>query len=55
MDIYHHGIDYKAEREDRIIKLDIPEREWDVATSLKNPDLYAVESIHLRFKPEEHR
>ncbi len=46
-------MDYKGENEDRIIQLSIPECSWDVAALFQNPDRYAVESIHSRYKPEE--
>jgi fructose 1,6-bisphosphate aldolase/phosphatase len=38
---------------DRVIKLDVPERIWDVAVLLQNPDRFAVEAIHSRYKPDE--
>lgn len=44
-------MDYKGQ--DRIIKLDAPERSWDIASLLQNPDRYAIESIHSRYKPHE--
>ncbi len=44
-------MDYKDK--DRIIKLDVPERAWDVAALLQNPDRFAVEAVHSRYKPEE--
>ena len=43
-------MDHKA---DRIIKLDVPERVWDVACLLQNPDRFAIEAIHSRYKPDE--
>jgi fructose 1,6-bisphosphate aldolase/phosphatase len=46
-------MDHKAKDSDRIIKLDVPERVWDVACLLQNPDRFAVEAIHSRYKPEE--
>ncbi len=48
-------MDYKGEdgHGDRVIKLDVPERVWDVAALLQNMDRYAVEAIHSRFKPGE--
>jgi fructose 1,6-bisphosphate aldolase/phosphatase len=46
-------MDHKGESDDRIIRLDVPERSWDVAALLQNPDRYAVESIHSRYKPNE--
>lgn len=38
---------------DRIIRLDVPERVWDVACLLQNPDRFAIEAIHSRHKPDE--
>lgn len=48
-------MDYKGDdgHGDRVIKLDVPERVWDVAALLQNMDRYAIEAIHSRFKPEE--
>ncbi len=43
--------DFKAG--DRVITLDVPERIWDVAVLLQNPDRFAVETIHSRYRPEE--
>ncbi|MBM4268862.1 MAG: fructose 1,6-bisphosphatase [Deltaproteobacteria bacterium] len=38
---------------DRVIRLDVPERAWDVACLLQNPDRFAIEAIHSRHKPDE--
>jgi len=46
-------MDHKAKDSDRVIKLDVPERVWDVACLLQNPDRFAVEAIHSRYRPEE--
>jgi fructose 1,6-bisphosphate aldolase/phosphatase len=46
-------MDHKAKGSDRVIKLDVPERSWDVATLLQNPDRFAIEAVHSRHKPEE--
>lgn len=48
-------MDYAGERGpgDSVISLNVPERGWDVAALLQNPDRFAVESIYSRFKPEE--
>jgi fructose 1,6-bisphosphate aldolase/phosphatase len=46
-------IDMDHKDKDRIIRLDVPERIWDVATLLQNPDRFAVEAIHSRYKPDE--
>lgn len=44
-------MDYKDA--DRIISLDVPERIWDLAALVQNPDRYAIESVHSRHKPDE--
>lgn len=46
-------IDMDAKDGDRVIKLDLPERIWDVAVLMQNPDRFAIEEIHSRFAPEE--
>jgi fructose 1,6-bisphosphate aldolase/phosphatase len=46
-------IDMDHKDGDRLIKLDVPERIWDVAALLQDPDRFAVEAIHSRYKPEE--
>jgi fructose 1,6-bisphosphate aldolase/phosphatase len=46
-------MDHKAEGGDRIIRLPVPERVWDVACLLQNPDRFAIEAIHSRAKPDE--
>jgi fructose 1,6-bisphosphate aldolase/phosphatase len=46
-------IDMDHKEHDRVIKLDVPERIWDVAVLLQNPDRFAVEAIHSRYKPDE--
>ncbi len=46
-------MDHKEGEGDRLITLDVPERVWDVACLLQNPDRYAVEAIHSRYKPDE--
>jgi fructose 1,6-bisphosphate aldolase/phosphatase len=46
-------VDMDCKNGDREIKLDLPERIWDVAALLQNPDRYAVKSIHSRFDPSE--
>jgi fructose 1,6-bisphosphate aldolase/phosphatase len=46
-------MDHKARESDRIILLDVPERIWDVACLLQNPDRFAVEAVHSRYRPEE--
>jgi fructose 1,6-bisphosphate aldolase/phosphatase len=46
-------MDHKAGGGDHIIVLDVPERAWDVACLLQNPDRFAIESVHSRWKPDE--
>jgi len=46
-------MDHKGGDGDRVIRLDVPERIWDVACLLQNPDRFAIEAIHSRYKPEE--
>lgn len=46
-------MDHKGDAHDRIIRLNVPERAWDVAALLQNPDRYAIEAIHSRFAPHE--
>lgn len=46
-------IDMDAAHGDRIIRLEVPERIWDVAVLLQNPDRFAIESIESRYAPEE--
>jgi fructose 1,6-bisphosphate aldolase/phosphatase len=46
-------MDHKGDGGDRVIALDVPERVWDVACLLQNPDRFAVEAIHSRCKPDE--
>lgn len=46
-------IDMDNKDGDRVIALDVPERIWDVAALLQNPDRFAVEAIHSRHAPEE--
>lgn len=38
---------------DRVIELDVPERSWEVATLLQNPDRFAIESVRSRYKADE--
>ena len=38
---------------DRVIALEVPERIWDVACLLQNPDRFAIESVHSRHRPHE--
>ena len=38
---------------DRLIRLDVPERIWDLACLLQNPDRFAIETINSRHRPEE--
>ncbi len=46
-------MDHKGDGGDRVISLEIPERVWDAACLLQNPDRFAIEAIHSRFKPNE--
>ncbi len=46
-------MDHPAKDADRIIKLQVPDRTWDVAALLQNPDRFAIEAIHSRYKPDE--
>ncbi len=46
-------IDMDAAHGDKIIRLEAPERIWDIAVLLQNPDRFAVESIESRYAPEE--
>lgn len=46
-------IDMDAKDGDRIIKLDVPERVWDVCALLRDMDRFAIESIHSRAFPDE--
>jgi fructose 1,6-bisphosphate aldolase/phosphatase len=46
-------IDMDHKDRDRLIRLDVPERTWDVAALLQNPDRFAIEAIHSRHNPDE--
>jgi fructose 1,6-bisphosphate aldolase/phosphatase len=46
-------MDHKAKDSDRVIRLAVPERNWDVACLLQNPDRFAIEAIHSRYRPDE--
>src|SRR3989338_1385642 len=46
-------VDMDCKEGDRFIKLEAPERSWDIAALLQNPDRFAIESIHSRYAPEE--
>jgi fructose 1,6-bisphosphate aldolase/phosphatase len=46
-------MDHKAKNVDRVISLNVPERIWDVACLLQDPDRFAIEAIHSRYKPDE--
>ena len=46
-------MDHKGHDGDRVIRLDVPERVWDVACLLQNPDRFAVEAIHSRCRPDQ--
>ena len=46
-------MDHKGHDGDKVIRLDVPERVWDVAALLQNPDRFAIEAIHSRYNPDE--
>ena len=46
-------IDMDAKEGDRVIKLDVPERIWDVCALLRDMDRFAIESINSRAFPDE--
>lgn len=46
-------IDMDHRDQDRLIRLDVPERVWDAAALLQNPDRFAIEAVHSRHKPDE--
>lgn len=46
-------IDMDHKDGDRVIKLDVPERIWDVAVLMQNPDRFSIEAIHSRYDPQE--
>jgi fructose 1,6-bisphosphate aldolase/phosphatase len=46
-------MDHAGAGGDHIIRLEVPERVWDVACLLQNPDRFAIEAIHSRHKPDE--
>ena len=46
-------MEHSAKDADRVIQLDVPERVWDVACLLQNPDRFAIEAIHSRYDSDE--
>jgi fructose 1,6-bisphosphate aldolase/phosphatase len=48
-------MDYKGDAGtgDKVIRLEVPERAWDVAALLQNIDRFAIEGIWSRHKPDE--
>ena len=46
-------MDHRGSDGDRVVTLEVPERVWDVACLLQNPDRFAIEAIHSRHKPDE--
>ncbi|MEK7217009.1 MAG: fructose 1,6-bisphosphatase [Chloroflexota bacterium] len=46
-------IDMDNKDGDRVIKLDVPERSWDVCALLRDMDRFAIEAIHSRAFPDE--
>ncbi|MBM3958348.1 MAG: fructose 1,6-bisphosphatase [SAR202 cluster bacterium] len=47
IDMDHRG------KEDRVIKLNIPEQVWDLAALIRDEDRFAIEAIHSRVHPDE--
>lgn len=46
-------IDMNHAAADKIIKLNVPERIWDVAVLLRDIDRFAVESVYSKYDPQE--
>jgi fructose 1,6-bisphosphate aldolase/phosphatase len=46
-------MDHPSTEGDHVIRLEVPERGWDVACLLQNPDRFAIEAIHSRHRPDE--
>ncbi len=46
-------MDHKGKDRDRVITLNVPERVWDVACLLQDPDRFAIEAVQSRCCPEE--
>lgn len=46
-------VDMDHREGDRVITLDVPERIWDAACLLQNPDRFAIEAIDSRHRPGE--
>lgn len=46
-------MDHRGDGGDSLIRLDVPERSWDAACLLQNPDRFAIEAIHSRHRPAE--
>ncbi len=46
-------MDHASRDSDRVIKLDVPEKVWDLAALLRDEDRFAIESIHSRVYPDE--
>jgi fructose 1,6-bisphosphate aldolase/phosphatase len=46
-------MDHKSNTGDYIIPLAVPERVWDVACLLQNPDRFTIEAVHSRHRPDE--
>jgi fructose 1,6-bisphosphate aldolase/phosphatase len=46
-------MDHKGKHGDRVITLNVPERVWDVACLLQDPDRFAIEAIHSRCQADE--
>lgn len=45
-------MDHKG-KEDRVIKLNVPEQIWDLAALVRDEDRFAIEAIHSRVHPDE--
>jgi fructose 1,6-bisphosphate aldolase/phosphatase len=45
-------MDHKG-KEDRVIKLNVPEQIWDLAALIRDEDRFAIEAIHSRVYPDE--
>jgi fructose 1,6-bisphosphate aldolase/phosphatase len=46
-------MEHSSKNADHVIQLDVPERIWDVACLLQNPDRFAIEAIHSRYSNEQ--
>ena len=46
-------MDHVSAESDRVIRLNVPEEAWDLATLLRDADRFAIEAIHSRAYPDE--